>query len=267
MTVTIVVAAVALLLGIIAHHFLRRRDTDADDAGLSVKDLMSPVQTLTVLILAFVLATAATSFHKAQDAVQNEANAVDHLVEMAGFVPDDAQRRRVEADAACYARAVRHFEWPTMSHGKGSAVPSIWTADLRQTFHDIGPDQSSFGMLVSADEARSKARQARLAESTAAIPTAIYWFMLVLLSLTVISLALCIPRRRNRPQLVTLTMATALLTATLLLVHDAERPFGGVISVSSTAIADVEHQAARDFHADAPGTHLPCDDRGDRRKA
>ncbi|WP_346093484.1 hypothetical protein [Streptomyces olivaceiscleroticus] len=147
------------------HHFLRRRDTDADDVDLSVKELMSPLQTLTVLILAFVLATAATSFHKAQDAVHNETNAVDHLVEMADFVPDATQRRRVLADAVCYARAVRHAEWPAMSHGKGSAVPNVWTADLRHAFHDIEPDQSSFGMLVSADDARSKARQARFTES------------------------------------------------------------------------------------------------------
>lgn len=60
MIVTIVVAAVALALGLTAHHFLRRNDTDADDEGLSVRDLISPVQTLTVLILAFVLATPTT---------------------------------------------------------------------------------------------------------------------------------------------------------------------------------------------------------------
>ncbi|MFI0263620.1 hypothetical protein ACH4OW_31880 [Streptomyces sp. NPDC017056] len=47
MIVTIVVALVALLLGVIAHHFLRRRDSDADVSGLSVQDLISPVQTLT----------------------------------------------------------------------------------------------------------------------------------------------------------------------------------------------------------------------------
>ncbi|KEF06591.1 MULTISPECIES: bestrophin-like domain [Streptomyces] len=262
MIVTIVVAAVALALGLTAHHFLRRNDTDADDEGLSVRDLISPVQTLTVLILAFVLATAAGSYNRAEEAVHNEANAADHLAETADFLPNAAQRRRVQADVVCYTRAVRHYEWPTMADGHGSPVPSVWTADLRAAFKDIGTDQGAFGMLVGADDTRAKARQARLTESTAAVPAAIYWFMLVLLSITVISLCLCIPRRHNRPQLATLAMATALLTATLLLVHDAERPFGGAITVAPTAITDVEHQTTRDFHTDAPGTALPCDSRG-----
>lgn len=86
MIVTIVVAAVALALGLTAHHFLRRNDTDADDEGLSVRDLISPVQTLTVLILAFVLATAAGSYNRAEEAVHNEANAADHLAETADFL-------------------------------------------------------------------------------------------------------------------------------------------------------------------------------------
>ncbi|WP_206507826.1 bestrophin-like domain [Streptomyces chrestomyceticus] len=266
MTVTIVVAVVALFLGLIAHHFLRRRDTDADDKGMSVQDLIGPVQTLTVLILAFILATAATSYHKAQEAVHSEANAVDHLVEVADFLPDSAQRRRVQADVVCYTRAVRHFEWPAMSHGEDSAVPGAWTGDLRKALKDIGPGQGAFGMLVSADDSRAKARQTRLAEATPAVPWAIYWFMLVLLSITIISLCLCIPRRGNRPQLITLALVTALLTATLLLVHDAERPFGGAISVGSTPISDVEHQATRDFHAEAAGAVLPCGADG-RKKA
>ncbi|MFK8849949.1 hypothetical protein [Streptomyces sp. Ac-502] len=267
MFVTIVVAVVALILGLIAHHFLRRHDSEADDVGLSVKDLISPVQTLTVLILAFVLATAAGSYNRAEEAVHTEANAADHLAETAEFLPDAAQRRRVQADVVCYARAVHHYEWPAMTDGHRSPVPSVWTADLRSAFKDIGTDQGAFGMLVGADDTRAKARQARLTESTAAVPAAIYWFMLVLLSITVISLCLCIPRRHNQPQLATLAMVTALLTATLLLVHDAERPFGGAISVGPTAITNVEQQATRDFHADAPGAALPCDDRGAKVKS
>ncbi|OKH99801.1 hypothetical protein A6A06_22280 [Streptomyces sp. CB02923] len=265
MIVTIVVAVIALLLGMIAHHFLRRRDSDADDSGLSVQDLISPVQTLTVLILAFILATAATSYHKAQEAVHSEANAVDHLVEVADFVPDAAQRRRVQADVVCYTRAVRHFEWPAMSHGEDSAVPSAWTTDLRTVFKDIGPGQGTFGMLVAADDSRAKARQTRLAESTPAVPWAVYWFMLVLLAITIMSLCLCIPRRNNRPQLATLAMVTALLTATLLLVHDAERPFGGAISVGSAAITDVEQQATRAFDSGHTGAELPCDSHGHKK--
>ncbi|MEU2791742.1 hypothetical protein [Streptomyces sp. NPDC007100] len=87
-----------------------------------------------MLILAFVLATAATSYHNAQEAVHTEANAVDHFVEVADFFP---QRRAAPPDAdrrGLLTRAVRHFEWPAMSHGEDSTVPSAWTTDLRTVF-------------------------------------------------------------------------------------------------------------------------------------
>lgn len=256
--VTFVVAVVALLVGIALQHVLRRRESAADDVGLSVKDLVGPVQTLTVLILAFVLATAASSYGKAEEAVRSEANAVDKLSEVTDYVPDAAQRSRLLADIVCYTRAVRHFEWPAMADGTSSSVPSVWSTDLRRTFKEVGTDQPAFGMLVSADDDRSQSRQTRLSEATASVPPAVYWFMLLLLAVTIVSLALCIPRRNNRPQIAALAVATVLLTATLALVHDTERPFGGLVSVDATAISDVQRQATRDFRAgDADGA-LPC---------
>ncbi len=158
------------------------------------------MQTLTVLILA----SAAASYHKAQEAAHAEANTVDHLVEVAAFLPDAAQRHRAQADVVCCTRTVRHFEWPAMSHGEDSAVPSVWTGDLRKGLKDIGPGQGAFGLLVVADDSRAKTRPARLTGSTAAVPPAVYWFMLVLLSITLISL--CIPRCHNQHQLATLAV-------------------------------------------------------------
>ncbi|GAA2286688.1 hypothetical protein GCM10010145_66850 [Streptomyces ruber] len=262
--VTVVVAAAALLVGIALQRVLRRRESTADDAGLSVKDLVGPVQTLTVLILAFVLATAASSYGKAEEAVRSEANAVDKLAEVTDYVPAAAQRSRLLGDIVCYTRAVRHFEWPAMADGTDSAVPSVWSTDLRRVFKEVGTDQPAFGMLVSADDDRSRARQARLSEATASVPPAVYWFMLLLLAVTIVSLALCIPRRNNRPQIAALAVATVLLTATLALVHDTERPFGGLVGVDATAITDVQRQATRDYQADNPDGTLPCTTDGDK---
>ncbi|MFD8210263.1 hypothetical protein ACFV2S_28135 [Streptomyces sp. NPDC059695] len=57
----------------------------------SAKDLVGPLPTLTVLLLAFVLVTANGSYG----------------------------RSRIQADAVCYARAVRTQEWPAMADGEG----------------------------------------------------------------------------------------------------------------------------------------------------
>ncbi|AJT63193.1 hypothetical protein T261_1507 [Streptomyces lydicus] len=59
-------------------------------------------------------------------------------------------------------------------------------------------DHSSFGMLVSADNQRSKARQDRLAESTPAPTNLIFWFLLVTMSVTGIALGMCLPRKEQQ---------------------------------------------------------------------
>ncbi|MEU1017418.1 MULTISPECIES: hypothetical protein [unclassified Streptomyces] len=60
-------------------------------------------------------------------------------------------------------------------------------------------------------------------------------------------------------------MITALLTTTLCIIRDVDRPFGGIIDVEPTAITEVEHQAQRDFLAHHTAAELPCDAKGNRR--
>ncbi|MFE0186606.1 hypothetical protein [Streptomyces sp. NPDC058989] len=229
---------------------------------MSVRDLVGPLLTLTVLLLAFTLVTASSSYKSAEEAVRAEAHAVDNLAEVAEYAPK-AQRDRLQADVICYARAVRAHEWPAMADGNSSNVASTWSTDFREAFKGM-PEHSSFGMLVSADNQRAKARQDRLAESTPALPSLIFWFLLVTMTVTVIALGLCLPRKNNKAQLSALVLVTALLAATLVITRDAEQPFGGAIDVKSTALADVENQASRPFLAGRSAYHLPCDAQGTR---
>ncbi|MFF7456506.1 hypothetical protein [Kitasatospora sp. NPDC008115] len=264
MLLVIVVAVIALLVGLAANRYLRpvllKED---DDSGMAVKDLVGPLLTLTVLLLAFVLVTANGSYGKAEVASRGEARALDQLVETAEYAPV-AQRARLQAGAVCYARAVREQEWPAMADGNGSPAPSVWSTDFRQTFAEL-QGQPVFGMLVAADNKRSDEREERLTQASASIPSAILWFLLATLVITVVALAVCLPRRNNRGQLITLVVITALLTTTLVLIRDVDRPFGGIIDVKPTAITEVEKQADRDFHANDPTGQLPCDDQGNRR--
>lgn len=113
--VVIVVAVLALLAGLAANRWLRPRLLNkVDDSGMAVKDLVGPLLTLTVPLLAFVLVTANGSYGKAEVASRGEARAVDQLVESAEYAAE-AQRAKVQADAVCYARAVRKQEAP---HGR-----------------------------------------------------------------------------------------------------------------------------------------------------
>ncbi|MGW7064774.1 bestrophin-like domain [Streptomyces sp. NPDC054904] len=266
MVLVIVVAALALLAGLAANRWLRPRLlNEDDDTGMAVKDLVGPLLTLTVLLLAFVLVTANGSYGKAEVASRGEARAVDQLVESAEYAPA-AQRAEIQADAVCYARAVRKQEWPAMADGHGSPAPSVWSTDLRRVFREV-EGKPVFGMLVAADNKRSEEREERLTQATASIPSAILWFLLATLVITVVALGVCLPRRNNRGQVITLTIITALLTATLCIIRDVDRPFGGIIDVHPTAITEVERQATRDFTTNHPASDLPCDNQGNRRAA
>ncbi|MFF5712122.1 hypothetical protein [Streptomyces sp. NPDC012756] len=263
MLIVIVVAVVALLAGLAANRFLRPRLIKEDDGtGMAVKDLVGPLLTMTVLLLSFVLVTANGSYGKAEVASRGEARALDQLVETAEYAPQ-VQRARIQADAVCYARAVREQEWPAMSDGHGSPAPSVWSTDFRLTFRTL-EGKPVFGMLVSADSKRSDEREERLTQASASIPSAIFWFLLATLFITVTALGFCLPRKNNRGQLVTLTVITALLTTMLVIIRDVDRPFGGIIDVTPTAITEVERQATRDFLSHSPATGLPCDERGTR---
>ncbi|WP_030565548.1 bestrophin-like domain [Streptomyces aureocirculatus] len=266
MVLIIVVAVLALLAGLAANRFLRPRlVSEDDDAGMCVKDLVGPLLTLTVLLLAFVLVTANGSYGKAEVAARGEARAVDQIVETAEYAPA-AQRAKIQADAVCYARAVREREWPAMADGKGSPAPSVWSTDLRQVFREA-EGKPVFGMLVAADNKRSDEREERLTQATASIPGVILWFLLATLVITVMALGTCIPRRNNRGQIITLTVITALLTATLCIIRDVDRPFGGIIDIKPTAITEVQRQATRDFLAHHTPADLPCDNQGNRQSA
>ncbi|WP_329233758.1 hypothetical protein OHB07_28520 [Streptomyces sp. NBC_00111] len=266
MVLVIVVAVLALLAGLAANRYLRPRLlNEDDDTGMAVKDLVGPLLTLTVLLLAFVLVTANGSYGKAETAARGEARAVDQLVESAEYAPA-AQRAEVQADAVCYARAVRAQEWPAMADGHGSPAPSVWSTDFRRVFREV-EGKPVFGMLIAADNKRSEEREERLTQATASIPGVILWFLLATLAITVIALGICLPRRNNRGQLITLIVITALLTTALCIIRDVDRPFGGIIDVQPTAIAEVERQALRDYTTNHPAAEIPCDDHGNRKTA
>ncbi|MEU9706480.1 hypothetical protein [Streptomyces sp. NPDC047981] len=263
MVLVIVVALLALLAGLAANRWLRPRLVHADDdEGMAVKDLVGPLLTMTVLLLSFVLVTANGSYGKAEVASRGEARALDQLVETAEYAPA-TERARIQAGAVCYARAVRVQEWSAMADGNGSPAPNVWSTGFRETFEDLA-GQPVFGMLVAADNKRSDEREERLTQATSSIPSTIFWFLLATLVITVTAIGICLPRRNNRGQIVTLVVITALLTTALVIIRDVDRPFGGIIDIAPTAIAETERQAQRDFAVNGPAAHLPCDAEGNR---
>ncbi|NBE51956.1 bestrophin-like domain [Streptomyces boluensis] len=260
MTVTIVVIAASFAVGLLANRLLSRRMLGDEAEPLTVKDLTGPLQTLAVLVLAFVLVMAADSFGAAEEAARNEAAAVEQMFEVAEFVPEGV-RERPQAVAVCYARSVIHQEWPTMKDGHHSPVPDEWANQFGASLKPLR-NTTEFPMLLAADDDRSKARRDRLSQSTPAIPDVMYWFMLVTLALTVIAVAFILPTRRAGAEIATLAVFTALLTASLLVIHDVDRPYRGVINVDSVSMSVTLDDIAKDFVATYGAGKVPCDEQG-----
>lgn len=256
----------ALIAGLFCNRYLRRRA--GDDEAPSITDLISPLETLAVLLLAFVLVGAAESYSEAEDSAAAEALMVDHLFETADYT-SERHREPLQADTVCYARAVLHYSWPAMQNGTETSVPSIWTTDLRKHFKEMasdtdGANDTVFEILVNTDRDRSQARQTRVSESTPAIPDIVYWFMALTLAITVAAYAYSVRLCRGRGHLIAVTMLTTLFVASLLLIRDVDTPYGGPIRIEPAAMLSTEQDITEDFAKEYGLARLPCDETGNR---
>ncbi|MFE5794232.1 hypothetical protein ACFQ8C_16850 [Streptomyces sp. NPDC056503] len=271
MIITVVAMAAALAAGLFANQVRRRRragDADGDGEEASVSDLISPLETLAVLLVAFVIVVAAESYGAASTAVEAEAGRVDQLYEVADYAPEP-QRERLQAAAVCYARAIQAVEWPLMAEGGAkSPYASVWSTGFRTHFKELAhQDDATFGLLVEADDERSKARQARISEATPAIPPFVYWFMVVALAATVGAFAFGLPRERGPSHLILLCVLAVLFTGSLLLIEDIDTPFSGQIRITNESMRETAEDISEDFAVDHPTSTLPCDADGQRRPA
>ncbi|MGH3761627.1 hypothetical protein [Actinophytocola sp.] len=260
-----VIIVLALVVGLFGNRLLRRRESD--DA-LSVTDLISPLETLAVLILAFVLVGAAESYSEAEDAAATEAATVDHLFETADYAPA-SYREPLQAATVCYARSVNHYSWPAMVDGTDSSVPSTWTTEMRKHFKQmaVNDDGTVFEVLVNTDRDRSEARQTRVSESTPAIPDIVYWFMAITLAITVAGYAYSVRLRDGKVHLLAMAVITALFVGSLLLIRDVDTPYSGPIRIDPSHMDYTEQDVSEDFTAEYGPNRLPCDEHGDRTQA
>ena len=258
------IIVLALVAGLLCNRLLRRRGDNEDTP--SITDLISPLETLAVLILAFVLVGAAESYSEAEDAAAAEASTVDHLFETAEYAPLQ-YREPIQAATVCYARAVHHHSWSAMRNGNGAAVASVWTTDLRTHFTkmvaDPTTDDTVFEILVATDNERSEARQSRINESTPAIPDIVYWFMALTLAVTVAAYAYSVRMGVRHGHTVGVVVLTVLFVASLLLIADVDSPFSGPIRIEPTSMIFTEQDITEDFDAEYGLAQLPCDDNGD----
>jgi hypothetical protein len=266
----VVVVALAVVCGLLVNR--RKPDaTQVEEQATPIfmvgnwvgpGDIVGRVATLAVLLVAFSIVQGNVSYRGAASGANAEANAVRNMFELTDYVPEP-QREHLQAATLCYARAVHHLEWKTMSDGEPSPVVTAWTGRIRDAFAELAIDKPPFTTLLSDNRDREQARRQRIADASPTIPVTVFWLMVVAIAISLGWLAFQLPRVKNRrPFIIALGLYAAFLSAGLLVSVDLDAPFAGLAQVKPEAITSTEQDITTEFVAHHGADSPPCDDQG-----
>jgi hypothetical protein len=260
--VVIVVVVLSGALGLLAQRRLAKGvRTDSQDSaeGIPLTDLLVPVRILVALVLAFVLVQTFSSYKDASNAANDEAGAVSTEAVEAALLPSPTGPNLVGL-LRCYARAVAGPGWASLdTTRRTSSIPN--DADARVVAavaqaEQAGVSQPLVADVVTADRDRAAARRVRIAEAAPSVPGIVTALLVGSVAITVASTA-AFADRRIRPSLrwTLLGITTLIFTASLLVIFDLDRPFGGLARIDPTAMRAAEQQIG----ATPFGANPPCD--------
>jgi uncharacterized membrane protein (DUF485 family) len=269
MILTIVLLVVAVGIGLGVNYFVGMMSEKEPTEGVSVTAVLGSTALLSAFIVALVLSNTASSYSAASRASKQEADVVDNFYEAAEYV-DQPFRQALQASAVCYARAVVNFEWDELAEGERSSVPNNYTGTgpygIRRTLIQMGTSAKGFSLVQSADQRRGELRNDRVVQANPTVPEVLYWLMILLIAISLGSLAYSIPRAKNAGQLMALALVAALFIAAVLLLRNLDRPFSSVLAQKPTDMRATAQDIGEDY-MEAYGDTLPCDPQGQPRTA
>lgn len=257
----IVVVVLSGVLGLLVQRRLAKHvaTLSQDSAeGIPLTDLLAPVRILVALVLAFVLVQTFSSYEDASDAANGEAGAVSTEAVAAALLPSPTGANLV-AQLRCYARAVAGPGWASLETTRHTSSISN-DADARVVAlvaqaQQAGINESLVAEVVAAERGRASARRVRLAEAAPSVPALVTALLIGCVAITVASTAAFADRRIRRSLRWTLLgLTTLIFTASLLVILDLDRPFGGMARIDPTAMRIAEEQIGTTSY----GANPPC---------
>ncbi len=257
---TIVVLAIFLALGIAANAWVRPF-AKTEVQGVKLELLVSPLLTLTALLLAFFLVQVFSSYQRARLSAGDEAGRVIAEYRLFGYLPDQYALRG-QAALLCYARAVAELEWPALRDElKVAPEPSYWVDRLGEVLRELAEVRNGqpYGTLVATDRDRVDARRRRVLENRPALPKPLFWLMLGVSAVAVLSIAtFTLPYVRRRVQIGALTLLTLVFAAVQIAILEIDGKFDGVIRLEPEEMRLAARLMEEKLHGLAP----PCDAEG-----
>lgn len=260
-TLAIVSILLALGIGLVANRWWWRTHGAGADDGLKINDLVVPITTLAVVLIAFVMVEGITSHGRARALAAEEARTVDLMAHRTLLLADRDAAAQLQAALICYVRAVRAKEWPQMASGEAAPEAAAWTATLRaQVTAAAHADERWAERLLDSESTLRQTRAARLSEARPTIPVGLSWLMFGAVFVSVLGLAFFMrPHGSGALNMAVLAIFTVLMAATLWMISDLDHPFTGVNNIQSTELAHIQPVLAQNLAQLAPNAALPCD--------
>jgi hypothetical protein len=258
----VVIVLLSGALGLVVQHLLGGPgDTDSrmHAEGVPVTDLLAPVRILVALVLAFVLVQTFSSYRDASTAADQEASAVSAEAQAGSLLPTPVAGTLVGA-LRCYARAVAGPGWGALERTRHTS-PVVDNAEAQveaavAEAEQANANPTALDQVLMANRDRAAARRVRLAEAAPSVPEVVTVLLVGSVGLTV-AVTAAFADRRIRPglQWTMLGITAVIFTASLLVILDLDRPFGGLASIKPTAMRATE----ADLGATLLGANPPCD--------
>ena len=264
--VTALIRVTALTAGLIANRYVRPF-AKTEVQGVKLELLVSPLLTLTVLLLSFVLVQAFASYNRVRVAEGREASRLAFEYEVAGYYPDEIALPMQEA-LICYGRSVVNVEWPTLAAGTSlHPLPTGWAEQVDVSLAEInasGDTGQPYGVLITADRDRGEGRRLRITEADPSVPQAVTILMIVVTAAALAAIAtFTLPYISRRVQIGALIVMATVFMSMHWTIYEIDHKFEGGVQVEPTDLTLLTGAMSDQFAERHPDVALPCDERGE----
>jgi uncharacterized membrane protein YdcZ (DUF606 family) len=232
-------AIVAVVAGcfVAIHAFLQRRLKSEvlrrhnDVAGY----LFSAVGVLYAVVLGFVVVVVWQKYDVTVSNVENEVNAVADVYHVVDGFPGP-QRSEIRSDLRQYVETVTHVEWPAMAQKQPiSAVGVELLDDVFYRVDSFSPSNprglAALQSAMSAVQRLVDARRSRLIESVPAVPS-VLWFALVVGALAMVFFCYIFGVENRPAQLMMTAILVGLIGILFVVIGAFSTPFAGSVRIS-----------------------------------
>lgn len=258
MCIVLALVAIMSLAAEVTFRVGRRWHTRSDDFRRGhFGSVLGSLLGLLALLLSFTFAMSANRFDARRQLVLSDANALEALYLQSSLLSDGARRTfkqslRQYVDAQAQVAAMTHDA--TAAEARG--ISAQWEAIHQQMWNTVKecvtetPSPVDDQMLRSLIDLRAINR-ARMFAWDNRVPDSIIWLLLLgcIVGISAIGLSGGLGNHRGWPARVALTVV---LSATIYVVLDLDRPHEGLISVSQKPILDLQERLRADPEAARP---------------